>query len=415
MAVIKKTLFIAAATFTAQLIAVSFQPILKDLYSVEDFGVFQLYLTLVNFAAVIFTFKIEYFLYQIRSERLFYILTGGIFLLTFIIFLVVFPFAYIFLSNFSFDNKYSTLSFGFLILCGGLFSAIYRFSLVKSSLTQNYNSIGKARIFRRLNEGVMQTILHKLGTFGLGLGEIFGNLIFTLISNKFYKKGFFDYFNFSFDKYFKYTQYFISRNKNLAFRKSITDIIDIWSESVLIIALSIYATFEILGFFELASRLLVGPMALVAASVSPIIIGTARKNLNNAKYSLREYFFIALFLFLSAVVLFVIHINFTEKLIEYFFGEEWLPVVSIIDILLFYILFQFIVAPFGETLVINNRLKWDANWKVARAVGLSLILLPINIEIHDRLVLFCIINIIFYLIYACLIIRCIFEGRQNDS
>ncbi len=415
MAIVKNTLIIGSATIIAQLIALSFQPLLKKLYSVQDFGEFQLYLNLVSFSSVLFTLKMEYFLFQVRSLRLFSIISFGIVLFSFVIFLVVFPVILIVFIYFLHNYEYADLEFCSLIIIGGLFTAIYRFSLLKSSLSGNYYEIARARISRRISEGILQALLHKFGFVGLSIGELFGNIIFSITSINFRNVWSQKIFIQNMKCLCNHTFLFVKRNRKLALRKSITDIIDVWSESILVFAISIYASFQYLGYFELSYRLLIGPMALIAASVSPIIIGTAKKNLRKKETSIKDFSSLFFILLVFAIVIFILHVFFTEIFIIYFFGKDWLPVVKLIDILLLNILFQFVISPFGETLVINNRLHWDANWKFSRALVLSLILLPIGTGIEERMILFCYLNISFYIIYLYLIIKCINESRNIEA
>ena len=91
-------------------------------------------------------------------------------------------------------------------------------------------------------------------------------------------------------------------------------------------------------------------------------------------------------------------------MVETFFGAVWLTSYDYILILMPAILIQFVVSPFGEILVLANKVEWDSRWKIIRAISLSVLLLPVEITLFSRLYWFTIITIFFYIIYLVMIL-----------
>lgn len=402
MAIVRETFLIGGATILAQFVALCFQPILKQLFTPEEFGQLHLYITGANFVSVFFTYKLEYFLYQIKQQRLFFKISHSVIALA-VIQLIVYVLLVLLIKIIVLRGPSSALEeLAVPILVGGCITAIYRASILHASIQKDYITIGKARIYRRCTEGFGQTLLHSIGIYGLIIGEMFGNFIFTLKVHTLKGRTHHRYYHWR--KKFKYFRFFAARNTKPALQKSISDLVDVWSEAVLTVMITIYGNFVILGYFELASRMLIGPLALVSASVAPIIVGTARQHIHFNRRRYTEYLTLILILIICVALFSSFYMLYMPDFIELLFGSNWLPTLRYMDLIIYYILLQFIVAPFGELLVIYGYVIYDSIWKVLRGLCLTSILLPFEISFDERIELFCVINFAIYLIYAVLII-----------
>ena len=394
-------------TIIAQIIAFSFQVIVKSIFTPEDFGKMEIFVRGGNFLAFLFTMRYEYRIYRLKiiSTRNLIILGVAVHAaLCCLISILIISIFYICkpdlfqIWDLGFNFFIFVVAFGFSI-------ALYRIALIVSSLDGSFKTIGFSRIFRRAIEGGVQVTFSKvIGASSLYLGETFGNLVFFLVVfRKFRVSKFLSSRARLKTSILRFRQYQISSRKFVR-SKLPADLIDLYAENVLVIAILSYYSFAEAGFYELSWRLLAAPTALMASSLAPLIFRTYSLHENSYQKlvsSLGKVF--TLFVF-CAIIYYILFKLFGFFVVETFFGAVWLTSYDYILILMPAILIQFVVSPFGEILVLANKVEWDSRWKIIRAISLSVLLLPVEITLFSRLYWFTIITIFFYIIYLVMIL-----------
>jgi O-antigen/teichoic acid export membrane protein len=182
--ILKDLSFLMGGTFIAQLIPILLQPLLKRLFTVEEFGIFDIYFRSVGILAVIYSLKYEGAIVISKEKRdSVSIYTGVIilgccfFILTELIVLVLNSFD---ISLIRIPEKHSLIIY--LIPLSAFFFTINTASQFMFIRHKRFLASSSLKIYRRGTEGLIQTGSGFTGKFwGLPLGELLGNITAALV------------------------------------------------------------------------------------------------------------------------------------------------------------------------------------------------------------------------------------------
>ena len=165
-------------TFIAQLIPILLQPLLKRLFTVEEFGIFDIYFRSVGILAVVYTLKYEGAIVISKEKRDSVSIFAGIIILGFS-FLILTELILLLLSSFDIfliriPGKHSMIIY--LIPLSAFFFTVNTASQFMLIRHKRFLASSSLKIFRRGTEGLIQTGSGFAGKFwGLPLGELLGN------------------------------------------------------------------------------------------------------------------------------------------------------------------------------------------------------------------------------------------------
>ena len=180
----KESYLLIAGTVVAQLIAIGFQPILKEIYPVEFFGYFEIYMRVAAVLSIIMTLKFEYIIYSIDTEKQRESFLSSLLLLVVLNFFIILLFFYLYNRfDLPLDKDYSNLIF--FAIFSALFMSIFKVVYFFLSKRRQHLDIVKSRIIKRSSEGFVQIGFGftALISYGLYIGEMLGNILFFLYSN----------------------------------------------------------------------------------------------------------------------------------------------------------------------------------------------------------------------------------------
>jgi len=408
-------------TVTSQVIALGFQPLLKATYSVEQFGRLELYTRISYFLSIALSLRLEYALYRYNADRGFRFVVLAICALPVLFattLLVVCGLVATLNSSGSTHIAFDDIVIvAFAIISAGA-ACLSRIVLVAASLKGRFVELGLGKMARRSLEGFSQLFSGtSYQNTGLFIGEIVGTLSFSIVAGA---------------RYFRrYASDFSRRNLGQSAREILArlnslkktasefpkqklagDLVDAAAESLIVFIVLAHFGLNELGILELSLKLLVAPTALIAASLSPLIIRVA------GSFPLRSNAFctriLAIFIFFvaAAVSYAVFLVAFSDALIGQFFGPAWAPAVQVTLLILPGIMFQFAIGPFGEILTVAGRIAHDRLWKIIRFFLLSTMFFVPFGSIDFLLMTYSWILIGSYSVYLVLIMSAVIGARK---
>jgi O-antigen/teichoic acid export membrane protein len=408
----KESYLLIAGTVVAQLIAIGFQPILKEIYPVQFFGYFEIYMRVAAVLSIIMTLKLEYIIYSIHNEKNRRGFLSSLLLFVVLNFLLILLFFYLYdRFDLPMDKVYDNLIFFavFSALCMSIFKVTY-FFLSKHG---QHLDIVKSRIIKRSTEGFVQTGFGftSFMSYGLYIGEMLGNILFfsyaikrskvkalisTIDLKKFVLK--------------------LKSNRDLPLKKATSDIVTMFADAVVIIALATKFGILSVGYVELAFKVLVLPAALISSAMNPLIlqrVSDAFLSRNSLiMHSIKDIFMIVIG---SAIIFFIAMLLFGEKVFFMVFSYDWIKSYEYIMLLIYPTLFQFIVSPFGEVLTLIKKIQIDAIWKIVKLIALSLLFLIDFETAYDLLFTYSIILTSLYFLYGIIIFKYIYQEDRNSN
>lgn len=398
----------------AQLIPLLLQPVLKRIFTPEDFGAFDYYYKIVSILVIIMTLKYESSIVLPKSEKDAF----NQLILCFIIGLIVTGFCEILvLINNSLPINIIWIpekikGWLYLIPISAFFFEMTNSLNYYLMRYRKFRSVSINKIIRRLTEGIVQAPLGLLfkNTSLLPIGDMIGNIgsfmsgLFILFKN-----------NLLFIKDLSLTQMKkgLSIYSDLPKFTLIPNLLNVFVLSSLTFqTLKNFSLTEV-GYLELTQKLLMIPSALIASSVSKVVLQrVAKASANNISFykELRIVFFIltAITIGFSVIIVF-----FAPQLFSFVFGKEWLNSGYYARILIFYTGVSFVISPLGQVLIGLKKFKLNSSWEIIKFVFIGSLYFVEFSDINNYLKIFSIINILLYLLYGIFIYKSIIRYEQS--
>lgn len=342
---VQHSLTLIAGVAIARAVPVLVSPLLTRLYTPSDFGVLAIYMTIISIASVVITGRYELAVVLPKEKQN----SANVAVLSIIIAffgsLALFGIFLVF-KGFIFDLVESEVLRKWLYVLPLIvflqgFIQTLNFWLNKQ---REYNKISLTRIFQAITSSGSRVGLgyQSIGSAGLLYGNLIGSLIGGTVSLYLSLRNNFHVFRRV--RLVSLKTLAIRYNKFPKFSMS-TGFINSVSQNVPVIALTSYFSIGIVGFYELANRILRLLMRLVGRSVSRVFYERA-SDLVHDKSKLRDLSFkIYNRLLLIGILSLGIIMFFGDHLFAFVFGEEWLNAGNYAQVLSFGILFNFVASP----------------------------------------------------------------------
>ena len=335
------------------------QPVLREIYSPEDFGFYDLIIKTATIFSAILSLKLEKLLPSETRINTFYNIVFGVILLLFSTTLLLTILLKKTLSKtLIIDNIWLILIVAVLLA----FNQALKLIAVDNSKTVKF---GLSAFLKRSLEIITNLTITK---YGLILGEVVGNItsIFYLRPSK---------IKISFRKTLSY----LSDYRGNVFYNFFPEILI--TISTAIPSLLIYSKFslESVGLYEMTDKFIYLPLVLLSNPIGIMILDFFSKNelgeKNKVFYKVLITNFLAS-LFIGLLIYFSI-----EYFIKTFFGNQWLEVVEMVKTLVPFLVLRVFVAPFGQVLVARRFLKM---FSIIQAIRFIL-LLSLSIPDYENL------------------------------
>lgn len=407
----RNLLTLVSGTTLAQAIPILLQPLLRRLFSVEDFAAMAVFLSIVGILVVISTLRYEMAIVLPKADRdganlvtlsmLLSLVINGLALLTIILFrdgimrLTGFPEAY---GNWLFLVPLSA----FLL---SVYQALNYWLIRKSA----YRASSINKLIRRAAEGSVQTATGAAG-YSLGLvgGDIIGNFM-NVISGLWQvrKHG----FRYSFLRFGRMKGMF-SRYREFPLYQALPALLNTASLMFPVLIIShLYDPF-ITAQFDLSRMVMALPLALISVSLSQVLLQkSAEKRLAGEPLLplINRIFRYLVFFSLPAVAFIVVT---GPRLFSFIFSSDYFMAGQYARVLIFAFSAQFLVSPLSILFTTLERMRVAAIWQASYFVAISSLFFLKGIDITTFLYIFTGLTILAYGIYF-LMIR--FIVRQHDA
>ncbi|WP_420600841.1 oligosaccharide flippase family protein [Flagellimonas sp.] len=154
-----------------------------------------------------------------------------------------------------------------------------------------------------------------------------------------------------------------------------SNFINVISLQILVIFLGLFYSKSEVGFFGLANMVILAPISFVGQAVSSIYFQKITEDVNKDNFRLAYNTFLKTFFLLLSIAIpgFVVLWFFSESLIPFIFGENWVLTGKIAKELSLVFLVQIVVSPIsGPTLIPLGKIKLNAVWQYSRFLFMAL-------------------------------------------
>ncbi len=200
--------------------------------------------------------------------------------------------------------------------------------------------------------------------FGLATGKILGIVLATSFLMKLSQ--------FKFPKYsFNDLRLLLYKYREFPIHGMPSNFINVISLQILVIFIGVYFTKAEVGFFGLANMVVLAPISFVGQAISSIFYQKIVEDVKRENYlGIRGTFFKTLLLLLViALPGFIVLWFFSESLIPFIFGDNWVLSGKITKALSLVFLIQIVVGPIsGPILIALGKIKVNALWQYSRFV-----------------------------------------------
>ena len=204
--------------------------------------------------------------------------------------------------------------------------------------------------------------------FGLALGKILGIVLGVLFLIRLSK--------YKFPKFtFTDLRNLLNKYREFPLHSMPSNFINVISLQILVIFLGLFYSKSEVGFFGLANMVILAPISFVGQAVSSIYFQKITEDVNKDNFRLAYNTFLKTFFLLLSIAIpgFVVLWFFSESLIPFIFGENWVLTGKIAKELSLVFLVQIVVSPIsGPTLIPLGKIKLNAVWQYSRFLFMAL-------------------------------------------
>ncbi|MEO9534304.1 MAG: lipopolysaccharide biosynthesis protein [Crocinitomicaceae bacterium] len=389
-------------TGLAQLIPMALQPIIRRLFTDEDFGLFAQYYFIVAILSVMASLRYEVSIVIPKEEK------SGIALLAGAIFINSATSIFFFIILFFFGLQiYDALGFSRLLFEYTWIMPISIFLLATNTafnywLTRKkmFKGLVYNKAVRRGSEGAARLGLGYAGkTSGLIIGSIIGDLInLIMFLFQFFRSG--GSFK-GVDK--KQIKTALKEQEEFPKYALLPAMLNVITTHLPIFLLSSLYTKAIVGQFDASRELLAVPLALVSISISQVLFQKIVEDVANGRRISRLMRNNGLVLGGLGVIGILIFMNFGVPIFTFLFGDTWVLAGQLSAVLVISYAIRFVVSPLSIIFSALKKLKIGAYWQVGYFLLMLNLLFFRDLSVEDFLWVFVLFDVFAYLVYAVMI------------
>ncbi len=311
-----------SGTALSQGILFAATPLITRLYTPEEFGIFSLYLAIITPISMVSAWRYEVAIMLPRDNEDAKALLVLSVLITIFMSIVTFLVIIIFEDAILLHLTDNIGLFLWLVPLGVLISGLIQILTAWNTRSEQYKNIAQSKILRSSATVSIQIGAKTSVPFAGGLiwGSFIGALVAScLLLYKAIKQYALRLNGLSYDRIKKNAK----EHDKFPKYQSFATFINSMSQSLPVVFLSFFYSPEIAGYYALANRVLMAPVALISGSIRNVYYQKASK-----KYSLNEsiknlYVKTTLNLLKMGFVPFLIVAIFAEPIFMYLFGDKW--------------------------------------------------------------------------------------------
>lgn len=395
---LKAVSVLVGGTAFAQLITIAVLPILTRLYTPDDFSTLAVYTAILSLLTSISCLRFQIAIPIPKDDRkgeiLLYLSVLSAFLVTIVIFVLIYSAQSLINSITQFRLKDYLL----LIVLGVFFSGIYSALQYWETRKKNYKIISKTRMSQAVGGATTQILLGLLG-FGV-VGLLVGQLInvasgILRLIRSFLKK---NQINIKYSDVSEIIQV-TKEYKNFPKYSTFEALANSATVQIPILLIAYFVMGPEVGFIMMAIRVLAAPMGLIGTAVSQVYLSEAATHHNNGNLKKYTIDTVKTLFKLGALPLFIIGVL-SPFVMEIIFGEGWGRVGVLIAWMTPWFIMQFVTSPVSMVLHIKNKQKIALFLQIFGFVFRCICVFVAGLYFKNYIgEFFAISGLIFYLIY----------------
>ena len=409
---LRNTSILVSGTAIAQLIPILLQPILRRFYSSDIFGAYAVYSSLVGMLAIISSFKYELAIILPRKDKE----AANIFFLTIIINvafnMLLISIILIWKNNilrfFNLSEKFS--DYLYFVPLGIFFYSFYQSINNWLIRKKGFFPVSVNKFVRRGFEGFFQIFFNFFkNSHGIIYGDLLGhiaNIISGIYQGK--KRGL-SLNVLSINK----IRYIASKYSEFPKYNFIPSFMSACSFLLPVILINKFFTAEITGYFDFSKLLLSIPLALIATSISNVLLPNISEKYRD-KLSLKKDLLLIFAIVSTIAILEILLISlFGIELFELFFGSKWSFSGKVSQILVWAYALNFFAASFSAIFISMNKIKLLSIWQVFYFVSILTLILFKNYTFLSFLNVYVFIEVFCYVVIIALMIYIVVQYERK--
>jgi O-antigen/teichoic acid export membrane protein len=400
-------------TLLAQMISILLQPLLRRLFSPEDFGVYTVYISLVGILIIISAFRYDDAIVLPKNDKesanlvclslVFNLVINSLILIV----LLLAGNKMIHFLNLPADFSASMLLFipagAFLFsLCGTLNAWLIR--------RKKYVGISANKLIRRSTEGISQ-----LGMAAIKIpnGLIYSDLLgqgvnVAAVAFQTARNG----LNLKLVSLTK-LKYVLRKYAEFPKYNLVPALMSTCSYLLPPIFINKYFSAESAGFFDLSKLVLSIPLAFIAASLTSVLLQKISEKYNRKESFIHELKPVILIVGLIAAGEILLITFLGKDIFRIAFGKQWIMSGSISRIMVWSFAMNFIVASFSNIFVAMRRIKTYSLWQLFYFLAILSLVFFKHLPFINFLKTYVIIEVICFLTAAIIIIRIVYRYESE--
>jgi len=401
--IVKNRLILSAGTAIASLIPVLLQPILRRLYSPDDFGAFSVYLNIIGILVVISTFRYELAIVLPESDRraanVSFLSIMIAFIFNVIILGIIILWHETIMDLFNFPKRYSYWLY-YVPLSALLFSSfnVMNYWLIRR---KNFRSSASCKIVRRSVEGGIQFVASKTLYSGAGLflGDLFGQFANLLAGVLMAARN-----GLSFRGIHRRTiRKVMVKYNELAIYNTLPTLLNTITLAMPIFLVNKFFSETETGQLDLARLILFIPLVFLSEPLAQVFFQYANeKKIKKLRIIKQAQKIMGVLLIMAIIGLLIIQL-WSDNLVNFFFGKEWYPGAEFTRILIFSVSLRFIIDPFRLIFAAFEKIKILSAWQIFYFLSVTSLIFFKGITITCFLTAFVIIESFCYLLLLLLV------------
>lgn len=388
-------------TVLAQLIPILFQPLLRRMFSAEEFGTAALYITAVGMLVAIANLKYESAIVLPEEDQTAHeLISGGVLisgLLSILIWVLLFMNEGYIVQRFELDHDASWY-LHLLPLSVFLVSSFqcFNYYLIRKKA---FKDSAKNKVYRRTTEALTQT---SSGYLKVGSGLLLGNLIGDFVNFiggylQAAKKG----FSFSFElkkilptlkQYWQFPVY-----------QALPSLLNTISLTLPVFIVNAAFGKAQTGQYDLSRLVLSLPMALISIALSQVYLQHQAEKIRNKQEIKPDFKKVSQSLLLLSLPFALVLFFLATPVFSFVFGAQWRLAGELTAVLIFGQTLKFIVSPLSSTLVALQEVRYSAIWQTLYFASMLWLYFNPGHTIQAFVLRYCLIDLVAYSLYFGLI------------
>jgi O-antigen/teichoic acid export membrane protein len=400
---------LVSGAIIAQMISILLQPLLRRLFTAEDFGIYSVYLSLVGIIIVASSLRYDDAIVLPKSDKESVNLLGLslIFNLTINLTILII----VLLSGegikafLNLPENFPVSLLAIIPIGAFLFSSYGSLNawLIRK---KKYVAISVNKLVRRSTEGMSQVGLALLKIpNGLIYSDLIGQVANVATVAVQTRSTGLNLRQISIPK----LKYVLRKYSEFPKYNLIPALMSSSSYLLPVIFINKFFSPESAGFFDLSKLVLSIPLAFIASSLSSVLLQKVSEKYNRKESFIND---------LKPVIIMVGMISFAEILLIMFFGEDifkiafgkqWIASGSISRIMVWSFAINFIVASLSNIFVAMRRIKSYSLWQFCYFLAIISLVLFKHLPFTDFLKIYVLIEVVCYLVIGCMMIFIIYR------